>query len=243
MHVFLLSVLLSRLRTTSPAARTSSSNPSSTFARRIKITTAITMPSSPTERTYSPPIPSPLNPDSYFMLPRQTTRSKSTSPRAARWSPTQQLLRQKAAEAWRSESIARSYRGVEVTSPTRSSRTRRGLAVDTSCGRHQAAQENATQTYQYAAPSTTLDELLNEKVENHSYTVDLTDADLGPEVRLPSYRQEDEVIAREKSNRSPFAGWTRGVLLMTGLLCLFIYMLPSSSTQLSVTVVFGPNPV
>jgi hypothetical protein len=99
------------------------------------------------------------------------------------------------------------------------------------------------QSYQYAAPSTTLEELLNEKVGDHPYTLDLTDADLGPEIRLPSYRQDDEHAARKKSNRAPFAGWTRGVLLMTGLLCLFIYMLPSSSSRLTVTVVFGPNPV
>lgn len=62
------------------------------------------------------------------------------------------------------------------------------------------------QTYQYAAPSTTLDDLLNEKVGDHPYTIDLTDADLGPEIRLPSYRQEDEVVAREKNNKAPLLG-------------------------------------
>lgn len=129
-----------------------------------------------------------------------------------------------------------------MKTPTRSSRTRRGLTLDTSCGQRQDTEENPVQTYQYAAPSTTLDDLLNEKVGDHPYTIDLTDADLGPEIRLPSYRQEDEVVAREKNNKAPFAGWTRGVLLVTGLLCLFLYMLPSSSTRLSVTVIFGPNP-
>jgi hypothetical protein len=71
----------------------------------------MTLPTSPEKRKYSPFISSPLNPGSYFNeVPPEKDASRPKTPGPARkltgsLSPTQRLLRQKAAAAWRSETL------------------------------------------------------------------------------------------------------------------------------------------
>lgn len=61
------------------------------------------------ERSYAPTVPSPLNPTSCRESPRRSPRQGKTTTRSQKspvpLSPTQRLLRQKAAAAWRSETL------------------------------------------------------------------------------------------------------------------------------------------
>ncbi|KAL1871602.1 hypothetical protein VTK73DRAFT_1951 [Phialemonium thermophilum] len=71
-------------------------------------------PSAKEKYSYSPDIPSPLNPVSGNQLPLDGTRcsrggSKTTHRAGASLSPTQRLLRYKAAEAWKSETAQRQW--------------------------------------------------------------------------------------------------------------------------------------
>jgi hypothetical protein len=179
------------------------------------------------DRTYLPPIPSPLNPDSYYMIPPKITRSKSTGTRSASLSPTQQLLRQKAHEAWRSEALRRSYSEGETT---------RRAAL-----REEEGQDDVPPTV-HLEDSLGLQPLfrsavLDEKSRDNPFKIDLTDADLGPEIRLPC---PDDAGGSGRQSSRPGGGLTRRVLLITALLGLFFYLLPPS--RFTPMVVFGPNP-
>lgn len=188
----------------------------------------ITMPQPAMDRTYLPPIPSPLNPDSYYMIPPKITRSKSTGTRSAGLSPTQQLLRQKAAEAWRSEALRRSYSEGETTRETR----RAALDVD-----RREGEDMPTVNLEDSLGLAPIfrNAVLDEKSRDNPFRIDLTDADLGPEIRLPC----PEAARGGRQTRSG-AGLTRRVLLITALLGLFFYLLPPS--RFTPMVMFGPNP-